>query len=64
MPRAYSTDLRERVVASVFAKIKHLMRQAAERTLEATWRRLGDLLDRFSPDECARYFQNAGYAST
>src|SRR5918992_5120167 len=58
----YSPDLNP--IEQVFAKIKHLLRKAAERTLEATWRRLGDLLDRFSPDECARYFQNAGYAST
>jgi transposase len=58
----YSPDLNP--IEQVFAKLKHLMRQAAERTLEATWRRLGDLLNRFSPDECARYFENAGYAST
>jgi transposase len=58
----YSPDLNP--IEQVFAKLKHLMRQAAERTLEATWRRLGDLLTRFSPDECARYFEHAGYAST
>ena len=39
------------------------VRQAGERTLEATWRRIGHLLDHFTPDECANYLRNAGYAS-
>ena len=30
---------------------------------QATWRKLGDLLDLFSPAECANYLSNAGYAS-
>ncbi|MCY3878192.1 MAG: IS630 family transposase, partial [Rhodobacteraceae bacterium] len=33
-------------------------------TAEATWRRIGDLLDQFPPEECANYFRNSGYAST
>ena len=57
----YSPDLNP--IEQVFAKLKHLLRGAAERTAEATWRRIGTLLDRFSPAECANYFQNAGYAS-
>ena len=57
----YSPDLNS--IEQVFAKIKHLLRDAAERTAEATWRRIGSLLDRFSPSECANYFRNAGYAS-
>lgn len=57
----YSPDLNP--IEQVFAKLKHLMRQAAERTVEATWKRAGSLLDRFSPDECQRYLVNAGYAS-
>jgi hypothetical protein len=32
-------------------------------TAPATWRRIGTLLDDFSPDECANYFVNSGYAS-
>jgi hypothetical protein len=43
--------------------LKHLLRKAAERTLDATWRRIGDLLDHFAPEECANYLVNAGYAS-
>ena len=42
---------------------KHLMRKAGERTIDATWNRLGTSLDHFSPQECASYFRNAGYAS-
>jgi len=56
----YSPDLNP--IEQVFAKLKHLMRQAAERTHEATWRRIGTLLERFTPDECANYLRNSGYA--
>ncbi len=43
----YSPDLNP--IEQVFAKLKHLMRKAAERTHEATWRRIGTLLDAFPP---------------
>lgn len=58
---AYSPDLNP--IEQVFSKLKHLLRNAAERTMEATWKRIGQLLDCFSPDECANYLKNAGYAS-
>ena len=58
----YSPDLNP--IEQVFAKLKHLLREASERTVEATWRRIGHLLDHFSPAECASYLKNAGYAST
>jgi transposase len=58
----YSPDLNP--IEQVFAKLKHLMRQAAERSVDATWQRIGDLLDRFTPAECASYLRNCGYAST
>ena len=57
----YSPDLNP--IEQVFAKLKTLLRKAAERTVEATWRRIGTLLDAFSPQECANYLRNAGYAS-
>ncbi|MGA8949168.1 MAG: IS630 family transposase [Xanthobacteraceae bacterium] len=57
----YSPDLNP--IEQVFAKLKTLLRKAAERTVEATWRRIGALLQAFSPAECANYFANAGYAS-
>ena len=50
-------------IGQVFAKLKHLMRKAAERTVEKTWRRIGTLLDDFSDTECANYLVNSGYAS-
>jgi len=57
----YSPDLNP--IEQVFAKLKHLMRDAAERTKERTWKRVGTLLDRFRPEECANYLINSGYAS-
>jgi transposase len=57
----YSPDLNP--IEQVFAKLKTLLRKAAERTVEATWKRIGDLLQCFTPQECANYFVNAGYAS-
>src|SRR4051812_13819699 len=57
----YSPDLNP--IEQLFAKLKHLIRKAEPRTIEATWRKLGALLDAFSPAECANYLQNAGYAS-
>jgi hypothetical protein len=43
--------------------LKGLLRKAGERTLGATWHRIGDLLGHFTPAECANYLTNAGYAS-
>jgi transposase len=57
----YSPDLNP--IEQVFAKLKHLLRKSAERTQEATWRRIGSLLDAFPPAECANYLKNSGYAS-
>ena len=57
----YSPDLNP--IEQVFAKLKHLARKAAERSVDATWRRIGSLLDAFSPHECANYLRNSGYAS-
>lgn len=48
----YSPDLNP--IKHVFAKLKYMMRKAAQRTVEATWMRLGLLLDEFKPDECRR----------
>lgn len=58
----YSPDLNP--IEQVFAKLKTLLRKAAERTIEATWQRIGELLDQFTASECANYLANAGYAST
>ena len=58
----YSPDFTP--LEQVFAKLKSLLRHAAERSVEATWRRSGTLLSRFGPEECRHYFAHAGYAST
>ena len=58
----YSPDLNP--IEQVFAKLKTLLRKAAERTVEATWQRIGTLLNAFPPQECASYLRNARYAST
>lgn len=57
----YSPDLNP--IEQVFAKLKTLLRKANERTVEATWMRIGSLLDAFQPNECANYLVNSGYAS-
>ena len=57
----YSPDLNP--IEQTFAKIKHWMRHAQKRTIEDTWRHLGTLVGTIKPDECANYFNNAGYAS-
>jgi transposase len=56
----YSPDLNP--IEQVFAKLKHLLRQAAPRTVEALCAATAELLDRFTSQECANYFRNSGYA--
>jgi transposase len=58
----YSPDLNP--IEQVFAKLKTLLRKAEERSVEDTWRRIGSLVPTFTPQECANYIANAGYAST
>ena len=57
----YSPDLNP--IEMFFAKLKHMLRKAEPRTVETTWRKVGSLLDAFSPTECANYLRHAGYAS-
>jgi putative transposase len=58
----YSPDLNP--IEQLFAKLKTLLRKAAARTLDAVCAAVGQILDSFTPQECANYFRNAGYAST
>jgi len=55
----YSPDLNP--IEQVFAKLKHLLRKAAKRTVDALWDEIGSLLGGFSPAECANYIRNSGY---
>lgn len=57
----YSPDLNP--IELAFAKLKALLRKAAERTVGALWDRIGQILDAFTPQECAAYFRHDGYAS-
>jgi transposase len=57
----YSPDLNP--IEQVFAKLKNLLRKAQERSVEETWKRIGALLEAFTPRECANYLRNSGYAS-
>ncbi len=58
----YSPDFNP--IENAFAKLKALLRAAAERTVDALWTTIGSLIDRFTPDECANYFAAAGYDAT
>jgi transposase len=55
----YSPDFNP--IENAFAKLKALLRKAAERTVDALWDRIGVVLDAFTPAECYNYFQAAGY---
>jgi transposase len=56
----YSPDLNP--IEQVFAKLKHLLRKAAARTVETVCAAIGKLLGSFTKDECSNYFKNSGYA--
>jgi transposase len=58
----YSPDLNP--IEQVFAKLKHLLRKAASRTVDALCAAIGSLLDAFPPNECAHLLRNAGYGPT
>jgi len=51
-------------IEMTFAKLKTMLRQAPERTIDGLWRRIGALLDQFSQKECANYFKASGYADS
>jgi transposase len=55
----YCPDLNP--IEMVFAKLKTLLCKADERSIEATWQRIGDLLSAFSIEECTAYLHHAGY---
>lgn len=55
----YSPDFNP--IENAFAKLKALLRKAAERTVDGLWNAIGRLVDLFTPKECANYFAAAGY---
>jgi hypothetical protein len=46
------------------AQPSSVARATAARTVEAVCAAIGQLLDVFTPQECANYFKNAGYDPT
>jgi transposase len=55
----YSPDLNP--IEQVFAKIKHLIRRTAARTVDAVCAAIAEALQAFTPKECANYLKNSGY---
>jgi len=55
----YSPDLNP--IEQLFAKLKHLLRKAAARTIETICAAIGQILGTCTAQECANYFKNAGY---
>jgi transposase len=55
----YSPDFNP--IENAFAKLKALLRKAAERTVDGLWSAIGRIIDLFPPHECANYFKAAGY---
>jgi len=55
----YSPDFNP--IENAFAKLKALLRKAAERTIAGLWATIGRLIDLFTPQECTNYFAAAGY---
>jgi len=58
----YSPDLNP--IEQVFAKLKHSLRKAQARTVDAVNLAIAQLLNDFTSQECANYFKNAGYNPT
>ena len=55
----YSPDFNP--IENAFAKLKALLRKAAERTVEGLWTTIGELIDLFTPKECRNFFAAPGY---
>ena len=55
----YSPDLNP--IEKLFAKLKHLLRKAAKRTVDAVCDAIGQILNTVTPQECRNFFIEAGY---
>jgi transposase len=59
---AYSPDLNP--IEQLFSKIKHHMRAAMARSVDAVHGAVATALDAVLPAECSNYFLNSGYTAT
>lgn len=48
-------------IEQLFAKLKHWLRKAARRSIEAVSHTIGQILDTVTKEECTNYFANSGY---
>ena len=48
-------------IEMAFAKLKAHLRAMAIRTFDQLWQAIGQTCDLFTPEECANYFEAAGY---
>lgn len=55
----YSPDLNP--IENAFSKLKAMLRKAAARTRDHLWKAIAQIIDTFTPNECANYFAAAGY---
>ena len=55
----YSPDFNP--IENAFAKLKALLRKAAERTVKGLWKAIGQLIDLVTPHEIQNMFAAAGY---
>jgi transposase len=55
----YSPDFNP--IEKAFAKLKARLRKIAARTVDTLWAAVGQIIDTFTPAECANYFASAGY---
>lgn len=51
-------------IENAFAKLKTLLRKAAERSVDSLWNAIGRIIDCFTTAECKNYFTAAGYDAT
>jgi hypothetical protein len=61
-PYRHANQLPLQIETRIVRLLKHLLRKAAARDVEALNAAIGALLQAFTPQECANYFENAGYA--
>ncbi len=55
----YSPDMNP--IELAFAKLKAMLRKAAERSIRTLWRRIGRIVRHLVPQECRNYFAYDGY---